>query len=1271
MVQEDRRFFYLGMNQDNDPRYLKEGEYIEANNFYVSQTDNGNNGALENVKSTLKINALGDEGVISLPSGRNKCIKIQDDEENKRTYIFIWNSEGSHQIRYYKHTDKTLNVLIRDNNYSTVATLNGATPTFASTYSAGDVVRRTNGTLTDGFYICLIDIVGSFGGEKDPEKNTLLWKRIGDYLNFQENNFLDSGVIIRDSQTLLFWTDNHNEPKYINVDSFIDGDYPTAIEPEHIDLCPLQPLYQPHNDNLAPLTGSNNNIAGKYFQFRYRWVFDDDMYGAWSPISEMNTYNKNIFAATDDIDRDIPLRIYRNSAIESRLKKIEVCFRDCRNGNSGSWYKVKEIDAKDFTDVIYFTTGAGALGGFGSTGGGTQYESFYEFSFTNNSERIPLDQEEANELFSYVPRKAATLAITEDNRIVFGDITESIDVTDIELDMNASYNYGTASISTPKDAYLKTLKTGIKYKWGIRYSDAKGRLIPVLTDDDLEVAVDFYNASASYPSVVSLTMTINHSPPPEAASWQLCYLPIGVDYEGGTPLAYQFSVGADQKTIVYVGSERQAYASLQIPRTFNTDNADSNFPLDFSDEYYIRGVYENAGGGGGGADWADYDESKIIEVLDSGEIDSVQMISSGTGYTWATVTAIGGGGEGATFTANIASGSIVSISVTNSGSGYTSFPILQISGDGSDADAIIKKVNFKKYVKFDNSNWSADLTHLDIVEVYKKSNDSNGGIWYEFGYPCKIGRDSSANLVHIGVDSLISSDSPPAPTQNQTLSSTPLSYTATGQGDMYIAKITAYEDTVNFPPKKEGSNRVDNGDYYYELPFADIRTASRSTDIKRPLVAFTPKSIPTLNTTLRWSDPLLQNSNINGLGFFYGVNFRELNQAYGSVRKLLTENEYLKVFFDRKIARLPMGRSEITSLDGSNLISKTTDVFGTSMYSTQDFGVADNPESVSSFGGVSIFTDRNKNKILLTSGMDVKVISDLGMKYFFDKELNKTQRLLTKPFIQSVYNKEFSSFFVTINGQSISTGTGLEVDSETIYITLTGEQIDELILTESISLRVFSNGLYPIEVISADNWSRLGSTTLQITVAEADMYNGMSVDVIQGNQYTLNYSPSNSKWMSFFDLPTEYMGSAAVKMISSKDGEVYVHNEETVTDYNTFYGDKYNSHVIIPFAAEPLNAKNPRAIELESVDTNYNMEYGINERGQSTSLLNSDFENIEGRQWANILMDENTPLVGGITNPITQGDLMIGTYFKSKIVNTSSSLVRLFSSKLRYIKSLI
>jgi len=69
----------------------------------------------------------------------------------------------------------------------------------------------------------------------------------------------------------------------------------------------------------------------------------------------------------------------------------------------------------------------------------------------------------------------------------------------------------------------------------------------------------------------------------------------------------------------------------------------------------------------------------------NGEVDSVSVVSGGSGYTTASVT-ISGDGSGATATATIVGDAVDSINVTSEGSGY-SFAIASINGDGTDATA--------------------------------------------------------------------------------------------------------------------------------------------------------------------------------------------------------------------------------------------------------------------------------------------------------------------------------------------------------------------------------------------------------------------------------------------------------------------------------------------------------------------------------------------------------------------------------------------------------
>lgn len=65
----------------------------------------------------------------------------------------------------------------------------------------------------------------------------------------------------------------------------------------------------------------------------------------------------------------------------------------------------------------------------------------------------------------------------------------------------------------------------------------------------------------------------------------------------------------------------------------------------------------------------------------------IELSSSGSGYTFATVSFTGGGGSGATATATVAGGIVLEIVLTNPGSGYTSAPSVVITGDGGGAAA--------------------------------------------------------------------------------------------------------------------------------------------------------------------------------------------------------------------------------------------------------------------------------------------------------------------------------------------------------------------------------------------------------------------------------------------------------------------------------------------------------------------------------------------------------------------------------------------------------
>jgi len=82
---------FQGLNTDFEHRFLQDGDYIYLENGRVGSSQDGNQGALENIKGNLKV-------AFSLPAGTNTCLgSIEDTKANTLLYI-VHNSNDDHSI---------------------------------------------------------------------------------------------------------------------------------------------------------------------------------------------------------------------------------------------------------------------------------------------------------------------------------------------------------------------------------------------------------------------------------------------------------------------------------------------------------------------------------------------------------------------------------------------------------------------------------------------------------------------------------------------------------------------------------------------------------------------------------------------------------------------------------------------------------------------------------------------------------------------------------------------------------------------------------------------------------------------------------------------------------------------------------------------------------------------------------------------------------------------------------------------------------------------
>ena len=320
------------LNRDFDERLLSPEEMVDALNVRGASGAEGKSFILKTTNgNTLKS--------FSLPSGDNKVVGVVKHEENNKLYYFVSNSSGDHLILSYNSVTDSITKVLQSGllNFS-------VSPAYVV---SGRAILKDNG------------------------------------------------------ETLLYFTDNLNPPRKINVEKAIlhtlgnlDG-YPTPLTEEYIDVIKYPPINKPEFVFATDSNRAVNNVAGRTFQFAYRYIYDDGEVSAYSPISDLaisEYYLQNAVYTASQIESSnnlINLTLVNGSPI---CTHIEMIFRE---GNTGEWKAIRRIKNRP-----------------------SQATQLY--SFDNSGNYSVADSNDTNKLFDNVPIKARTVDIVG-NRLIYGN----------------------------------------------------------------------------------------------------------------------------------------------------------------------------------------------------------------------------------------------------------------------------------------------------------------------------------------------------------------------------------------------------------------------------------------------------------------------------------------------------------------------------------------------------------------------------------------------------------------------------------------------------------------------------------------------------------------------------------------------------------------------------------------------------------------------------------------------------------------------------------
>jgi hypothetical protein len=177
-----------------------------------------------------------------------------------------------------------------------------------------------------------------------------------------------------------------------------------------------------------------NFLKSEIFQFKTRFIYDDN--------------EKSVFSATSKVFGPYPFSVtgYEQLWSGNYYNRIRLRFEipndptitnielAVRKENSGIWYLVDKVKVSSYRG------------------------SNYDYYFYNSKTLIPLDQEDANRPYDYVPRLAGAQEIIKNNTIVYGDITVGYDIgTNLDVDMSPSYEEYTSRTYTLPVIKVSTL----------------------------------------------------------------------------------------------------------------------------------------------------------------------------------------------------------------------------------------------------------------------------------------------------------------------------------------------------------------------------------------------------------------------------------------------------------------------------------------------------------------------------------------------------------------------------------------------------------------------------------------------------------------------------------------------------------------------------------------------------------------------------------------------------------------------------------------------
>jgi hypothetical protein len=291
-------------------------------------------------------------------------------------------------------------------------------------------------------------------------------------LNFS-TEFLINGIDLIDN--LLFWTDNYNPPRKINVN--IPYLYPTLgidnITDDDISVIVQPPIEAPE---ISPfiISGDENYMSERFISFSYRYKYRDGEYSALSQFSNIAFEPESFF---------VDYTTYTNGSMVNVFNSYNISF------NTGG----KNVVGIDVCFKLSDSSIVNIIEKFDKLDNGWGDNQVKSIQFDNKKIYTVLPNSELTRLFDNVPLTAKSQT-TMGNRLIYGNYVDGYDI-----DTVIDYTLSAESEDNLEEEIVVRPLPG-------QYTLGGSRTIP-----DTIIELDFTGVDIKNGSVLSIQFSLFHN----------------------------------------------------------------------------------------------------------------------------------------------------------------------------------------------------------------------------------------------------------------------------------------------------------------------------------------------------------------------------------------------------------------------------------------------------------------------------------------------------------------------------------------------------------------------------------------------------------------------------------------------------------------------------------------------------------------------------------------------------------------------------------------